>query len=172
MSLIYKALFTFLLFSFFSTVSSFTHAADNVAPDFELPSQYLSDTQSNIKLSEKQGKIVYLDFWASWCGPCKQSFPWMNEMQDKYRAQGFEVIAVNLDSNTDDANKFLLSNPAKFTVAFDSKGKTPLQYGVKGMPTSYLIGRDGKIVQQHMGFKASDREQLEQKIKLLLAEKK
>jgi len=129
------------------------------APDFELPG-----VSEKVKLSKAKGKLVYLDFWASWCGPCKQSFPWMNAMQEKYRAQGLEVIAINLDENNPDAQKFLASVPAKFTIGFDTKGATPESYGVKGMPTSYLIGRDGKVIFQHMGFNAADKDKLEQKI--------
>ena len=143
--------------------------AENInqtAPDFDLPGKL-----AVVRLSDNKGKVVYLDFWASWCGPCKQSFPWMNAMQEKYKNNGFEIIAVNLDANNEDAQKFLISTMAKFTVAFDSKGQTPIKYGVKGMPTSYLIDRDGKIVMQHMGFNASDRENLEKKIQNLLAEK-
>ena len=146
---------------------AFAQDVMRVAPDFDLPGK-----QANVKLSNSKDKLIYLDFWASWCGPCKQSFPWMNAMQEKYQSQGFEVIAVNLDSHNDDAQKFLATTPAKFTVAFDSKGQTPRLYGVKGMPTSYLIGRDGKIIMQHMGFNAVDRDTLEQKIKVLLEEKK
>ena len=137
------------------------------ASDFDLPGK-----QGNVKLSDRKGKLVYLDFWASWCGPCKQSFPWMNAMQEKYQSQGLEVIAINLDENNDDAQKFLAGTPAKFTVAFDSKGQTPTQYGVKGMPTSYLISRDGKIILQHMGFNAADRDKLELKIRESLEARK
>ena len=138
----------------------------SVGYDFDLPTKTTS-----VKLSDFKGKVVYLDFWASWCGPCKQSFPWMNAMQDKYRAQGLEIVAVNLDMNSDDANKFLASNPAKFTVAFDNKGQTPKLFGVKGMPTSYMISRDGKVVHQHMGFNDSEKDKLEQKIVELLGAK-
>ncbi|MCB5207815.1 TlpA family protein disulfide reductase [Methylovorus mays] len=133
------------------------------APDFELPS-----AAGNISLAQYKGKVVYLDFWASWCGPCKQSFPWMNSMQEKYQAQGLQIVAINLDANKDDAASFLAGTPAKFTVAFDAKGVTPRAYGVKGMPTSYLIDRDGKVIMQHMGFNAADREKLELKIQSLL----
>jgi len=137
------------------------------APDFELPG-----SQGTVKLSPTAGSVVYVDFWASWCGPCRQSFSWMNSMQEKYRAQGLQIIGVNLDAKNEDAKKFLAQIPATFTVAFDSKGLTPRAYGVKGMPTSFLIGRDGKIISRHLGFKEADRENLEKQIKAALEAKK
>ena len=137
------------------------------APDFELPG-----AQGTVRLSSTAGSVVYVDFWASWCGPCQQSFPWMNAMQEKYRSKGVKIIGVNLDGKTEDAKKFLAQNPALFTVAFDSKGETPKHYGVKGMPTSFLVGRDGKIISQHLGFKASDRDGLEKQIQTALEGKK
>lgn len=133
------------------------------APEFELPG-----AEGSVKLSNVQGKVTYLDFWASWCGPCRESFPWMNSMQTKYKQKGLQVIAINLDANNDDAQKFLSQHTAQFTVLFDSKGATPRQYGVKGMPTSFLIGKDGKVLAQHKGFNNSDRADLEQKIQAAL----
>lgn len=158
-----------LVVLFFGQIALAQDAKDQ-APDFDLPS--LDSKQANIKLSNSHGKLIYLDFWASWCGPCKQSFPWMNAMQEKYQSQGLEIIAVNLDGNSDDAKKFLASNQAKFIVALDNKGLTPRNYHVKGMPTSFLIGRDGKILMQHMGFNEADREKLERVIKSTLEDKK
>ncbi|NTU91777.1 MAG: TlpA family protein disulfide reductase [Chlorobiaceae bacterium] len=136
------------------------------APDFQL-----TGTQGSVRLADAAGSVVYVDFWASWCGPCRQSFPWMNEMQEKYRAKGLKVIAVNVDAKSEDARKFLAQNPAKFTVAFDSKGATPAQYGVKGMPSSFIIGRDGKVMSIHLGFNASEKEKLESDIKSALEAK-
>ena len=133
------------------------------AADFSLPGK-----QGQVKLSDTAGSVVYLDFWASWCGPCRQSFPWMNQMQAKYSAKGLKVVAVNLDAKTDDATKFLAQNPADFTVAFDSKGQTPKVFGVKGMPTSFLIDKNGKILSVHLGFKSADREELEKQIQAAL----
>lgn len=142
--------------------------AGTQAPDFELPSA----GEGIIKLSKAQGKVIYLDFWASWCGPCRESFPWMNAMQAKYKQKGLQVIAVNLDANDADAHKFLSQHAAQFTVLFDPKGGTPGQYGVMGMPTSFIISKEGKVLVQHMGFNKADRAELEQKIQAALGDQK
>lgn len=135
----------------------------DAAPDFHLPG-----LRDNVKLAALQGKLVYLDFWASWCGPCKQSFPWMNELQARFGAQGLQVIAVNVDTNADDARRFLADVPARFTVAFDTQGDTPRRYAIKGMPTSVLITPDGKVMHVHSGFRPEDRAALELQIQQAL----
>ncbi|MEI6691680.1 MAG: TlpA disulfide reductase family protein [Chlorobium sp.] len=147
--------------------STFALEAGNKAPDFDLPGD-----QGMVKLSKSEGSVVYVDFWASWCGPCRQSFSWMNDTQEKYRSQGLKIIGINLDAKNEDAKKFLTQIPAKFTIAYDSKGVIPKNYGVKGMPTSFLIGRDGKIIFQHLGFKDADRESLDKQIKAALEARK
>jgi len=134
------------------------------APALELPG-----LQGNVSLAAAKGKVVYVDFWASWCGPCRQSFPWMNEMQAKYGARGFQVIGVNVDAKREEADKFLAQTPAKFTLAFDSKGESPRAYAIKGMPTSVLVGADGTVLQQHSGFRDEERRVLEDAIVAALA---
>jgi thiol-disulfide isomerase/thioredoxin len=126
------------------------------APDIELPGATVAPRLAGLK-----GRVVYLDFWASWCGPCRQSFPWMNEMQEKYGAQGLQVIAVNVDASRSDADQFLNDVPARFALAFDPKGDGARRVGIKGMPTALLIGGDGKVVKVHQGFRPQDRAELE-----------
>lgn len=154
------------IFIFLCSQSSF--AASNIigreAPAFGLPTR---DGQL-LNLADYKGKVVYLDFWASWCGPCRKSFPWMNEVQAKFGALGLQIVAVNLDEKDEDAQRFLKETPAQFTIAFDPAGKVPGRYGLKGMPTSYLIGRDGKLLAEHVGFKDADRAPLEAKIQAAL----
>ena len=133
------------------------------APRFDL-----KGLDGSVKLDQYRGKYVYIDFWASWCGPCRQSFPWMNEMQAKYGAQGLQVIGINVDTKAEEAHNFLAGTPARFVVAFDPAGAAPLSYGIKGMPSSVLIGPDGKVVFEHSGFRAADRAELESKIKSTL----
>jgi cytochrome c biogenesis protein CcmG/thiol:disulfide interchange protein DsbE len=143
-----------------------TASDDNTDYNFVLPGKV-----GEVRLDDYKGKVVYLDFWASWCGPCQQSFPWMSAMQEKYQSQGFDVIAINLDVNSDDAYKFLKGNAPKFTIAFDKKGLTPRVYGVKGMPSSYIFNREGKLVYKHIGFNESDKPKLEQKLLEILRSK-
>lgn len=133
------------------------------APTFDLVG-----TPKQVRLADMKGQVVYVDFWASWCAPCKQSFPWMNEMQAKYAARGFTVIGVNVDQKREDADKFLVNTPAKFAVAYDTTGKVAEVYQPKGMPTSFLIGADGKVRAVHIGFKDSNRDELEREIQSAL----
>jgi cytochrome c biogenesis protein CcmG, thiol:disulfide interchange protein DsbE len=148
------------------SMSAMALAIGDAAPVFELPSD-----NASIKLSAYKGKVVYVDFWASWCGPCKQSFPWLNDMQSKYGAKGFQVIGINVDAKTAEAKVFLNDVPAKFTVAYDDKGVTPKQFGIKGMPSSVLLDVNGKVIAQHTGFKDADKAQLEQAIQQALSTK-
>lgn len=134
------------------------------APDIQLPG-----VTNEVRLAALQGKVVYLDFWASWCGPCRKSFPWMNEMQVRYGGRGLQVVAVNLDVRRELADKFLTEVPASFTVAFDARGDSARRYAVKGMPSSVLIGPDGTIVMRHVGFRDDERKDIESAIVAALA---
>lgn len=133
------------------------------APEFDL-----QGTGGPVKLSAMRGKVVYVDFWASWCSPCKASFPWMNEMQAKYGAQGLTIVGINVDKKRADADAFLVDTPAKFTVAYDEKGATPTAYKIKGMPSSYLVDRNGRVIATHAGFRDDERGKLEAKLRAAL----
>ncbi len=138
-----------------------------VAPGFQLPGQ-----PGEIKLANLRGKVVWVDVWASWCGPCRQSFPWLNQMQQKYGARGLKVIGVNVDQKRDDADRFLSKTPAQFDIAFDEKGVVPATYGAPTMPTSFLIGPDGRVLMVHKGFNSADTDELEGEITRALAKVK
>ena len=120
-------------------------------------------------LDKHKGEVIYLDFWASWCGPCRKSFPWMNKVEAEYKKQGFSVISVNLDANKALAAKFLNETPASFTVIYDPKGKIAKHFKIQGMPSSMLIGRDGKIKSRHTGFFTKKISLYQQEIEQLLA---
>ncbi|MBB3281624.1 TlpA disulfide reductase family protein [Mitsuaria sp. BK037] len=117
-----------------------------------------------VPLYDGKAKLTYVDFWASWCGPCRESFPWMNEMQAKYGAQGLRIVAVNLDARRDDAQAFLKEVPAKVALAFDPKGGSAQRVGVRAMPSSVVLGPDGRVLMEHAGFRAEDKAELEARI--------
>ncbi len=126
---------------------------------------------TDFDLSAYRGKVVYLDFWASWCGPCKQAFPWMQSMQDTYDRQGLKVIAVNLDMDRSDADKFLDRFRPTFEVRLDPKGKLAAFYKVHSMPSSVLIDRHGVTRFTHEGYRPVDGAAYEAQVQELLAEK-
>ncbi len=134
------------------------HAAETgqPAPAFTLPG-----LAGPVELQALRGQVVLLDFWASWCGPCRQSFPWLGELQARHGARGFKVVAVNVDRQRSSADAFLAQVPARFTVAFDASGEVPRRYAVKAMPSSVLVGADGQVLLQHAGFRDDDRASLE-----------
>jgi thiol-disulfide isomerase/thioredoxin len=135
-----------------------------VAPPFALPDR----DAKTVSLAALRGDVVYVDFWASWCGPCRKSFPWMNAMQQKYGARGFKVVAVNVDKRRADADKFLAQVPAHFTTVFDATGATPTAYEIKAMPSSVLIDTNGNVTLVEEGFRDERRDELEARIRALL----
>ena len=154
----------FILFSF--SPLSLGFAQQLPAPDFAISVDQLPD-----KLSDFKGKVVYLDFWASWCKPCRKSFPWMNKMQQKYGPQGLQIIAVNLDSDLALAKVFLDKVPADIPIIYDPQGNIASGYKLIGMPSSYLIDRAGLLRKSHKGFFTKKESLYEQEILILLNEK-
>ncbi|MDH5328226.1 MAG: TlpA family protein disulfide reductase [Gammaproteobacteria bacterium] len=124
----------------------------------------------NVSLKQFKGEVVYLDFWATWCPPCRKSFPWMDQMHQRYKDLGLKIIAVSLDGKRDVIDKFLKENPVKFLILHDPDGKVADAYKLKGMPSSYLIDRQGNIRVTHAGFRDKDKSKLESSFKELLAE--
>jgi len=126
---------------------------------------------STVDLKAFQGRVVYLDFWASWCAPCRQSFPWMQAMKDAYERQGLTVIAVNLDRRREDADKFLARFHPNFDIRFDPEGEMAGRFQVQGMPTSVIIDRHGVRRYTHIGFRPVDLAGYESELRNILAEK-
>ena len=153
-----------------STSCLIVNAADvgQPAPQFILPT--LQQDQPTA-LKHYAGKVVYLDFWASWCAPCRTSFPLLNKLHEKLKAHGLEVIAINLDEEKANAEKFLQEFPVDFTVLRDAKGEWADQFVVESMPTSFIIDNQGVIQNIHHGFASDDINELEEKITPLLAQK-
>ena len=121
-----------------------------------------------LELAQFKGQVVYLDFWASWCAPCRESFPWMNRLQNELGHDGLVVIAVNVDRERADADRFLREHPAHFRIVYDPDGLLAEKFGVRGMPTSFLIDRNGHVQSRHEGFLLRDRDALTQKIRALV----
>lgn len=158
----FKTLIT-LLFSVFISITSISisNANESISGLDQLESM----------IDKHKGDVIYLDFWASWCIPCRKSFPWMNEIQTKYATKGFTVIAVNLDVEKSLADEFLLDVPANFPVIFDPSGDSARKLKLKGMPSSFLIDRDGKFVKRHNGFFSDKKPLYETEIEELLTSK-
>jgi len=120
-------------------------------------------------LAPIEGKVIWVDFWASWCVPCRRSFPWLNAMHRKYGEQGLQIIAVNLDKERALADGFLAEVPAEFALRFDSAGNLAKEFAVQAMPSSYLLAADGKLLANHFGFRTADAPEYERAIQEALA---
>ncbi|NNF40830.1 MAG: TlpA family protein disulfide reductase [Woeseiaceae bacterium] len=125
---------------------------------------------SQLDISAYRGKVVVLDFWASWCVPCRRSFPWLNAMQQKYADDGLVIVGVNVDQAPESAAAFLADYPATFQIAYDQQGRLAKEYDVQGMPSSFVIGRDGKRKAEHLGFKVKRQDEYEAAIVAALQE--
>jgi thiol-disulfide isomerase/thioredoxin len=121
-------------------------------------------------LKDLHGKVVLVDFWASWCAPCLSSFPWMDDLQKRHGQQGLVVVAVNLDQDRALAEAFLRKTAPQFRIEFDAQGALAKQFGVRAMPTSFLIDRSGKLRITHQGFRGAQRAERERQIRQLLEE--
>ncbi len=121
-------------------------------------------------MQQFRGKVVYVDFWASWCSACAQSFPFLNTLHRELQDQGLHVLGINLDEKPDDAKSFLVKHPASFAVALDAGGRCPRDFGVQAMPSSYLVDRKGIIRHVHLGFRRGEAEKLRGLVEQLLAE--
>lgn len=161
-------LFTLLLI----ILASASHAVEEgyPVPAFDLEKLANAEGKPTIKLSDYRGKVVYIDFWASWCGPCRKSLPDLNDIRAKYADQDFEVIAINLDKDKADALKFLEKYPVDYPIAMDSSGKIAEQYELKGMPNAFLVDRKGNLKHFHAGYKKKDKEKIDAMVASLLKE--
>jgi thiol-disulfide isomerase/thioredoxin len=150
-------------------LSPLSLAAKNVsgpAPDFTLK----ATTDSNLRLSEQRGQVVLINFWASWCGPCRQEMPLLEEMQKKYSKLGFTVLGVNVDKDINKADKILKDIPVSFPVLYDNEGVVSKLFDVSAMPTTVIVDRDGNMRYLHMGFKPGYEDLYVQNIKTLIRE--
>ena len=135
-----------------------------------LPAQFAfaGDAATSFTLAEHRGKVVLLDFWASWCAPCRRSFPWMEQMHDKYGEDGLVIVAVNMDAEIRNASEFLEEFSPPFVIAYDPSGTLARKFDVTAMPSSYLFDRDGNLVARHLGFKVKNQSEYEASLKEVL----
>jgi len=127
-----------------------------------------ADQVTSESLNAYRGKVVFVDFWASWCGPCLRSFPWLSRMQDKYADQGLVVLGVNLDRNRADADAFIQKLKPGFTILYDDSATLAHQFDVQTMPSSFILDPNGEIVMAHRGFTTKMAPELENKLMIIL----
>ena len=136
------------------------------APNFTLK----SNTGKNIKLSELRGQVVLLNFWASWCGPCRQEMPLLEKLQQRYSALGFTVLGVNVEEDSSKAKSLLKDIPVSFPILFDTQNTVSKQYNVSAMPSTVMIDRNGNMRYLHKGYKPGDEAQYKKWVKQLVKE--
>lgn len=136
------------------------------APDFALK----SDSGENLRLSELRGEVVLINFWASWCGPCRQEMPILSELHDQYQDMGFTVLGVNVEENSADARRLLQDMPVSFPVLFDNDSKVSKQYDVVAMPSTVLVDRDGNVRYLHRGYNPGEEAIYVEKVRDLIRE--
>jgi len=141
-------------------------AVKGPAPNFTLKSM----NGKNLKLSEMTGNVVLINFWASWCGPCREEMPLLNALHKKYAPLGFTVWGVNVEEQLDGARGFLGNVPVDFPILLDNENKVSKQYKVVAMPTTVVVDRDGNMRYLHEGYKPGDEKKYRKMVKKLVRE--
>lgn len=132
--------------------------------DFTLPEH----GGAELSLASLKGQVVLVDMWATWCAPCKDSFPFYSELQTKYADKGFKLLAVSVDEEDAEVSEFLEANPVTFTVLRDPEGTVPAKLNIDTMPTAFLVDKEGKLTYMHAGFVPEDQAEIEAKVKAAL----
>lgn len=148
------------------SLNTFASPIKGKATDFTLPSK----SGENIQLSDLRGKVVMINFWATWCGPCRQEMPELDKLYQRYSSAGFEILGVNVESELDEPKVFLKKNPVSFPVLFDTESDVSEAYNVQAMPTTVLIDRDGNLRQLYKGYKPGYEDKYRTDIRALIRE--
>lgn len=143
-----------------------TKKLSGAAPDFTLKSR----AGKNLRLKELRGQVVMLNFWASWCGPCRQEMPLLDQLYQRYSRAGFTILGVNLDASPADANRYLKKTDVSFPILYDTESSVGETFHVSAMPTTILIDRNGNLRYQHKSYKSGDEEKYRQYIRELIRE--
>lgn len=138
-------------------------AADATPLELDLPA-----SDGLPALGGGNARATYIDFWASWCPPCRLSFPWMNDMHHRYSAQGLRIVAIGLDRREADAQRFLQQARPRFAIALDPQADSARRLDVQAMPSSYLFSAERRLVFSHRGFRLEDRDALEHRLQAAL----
>ena len=141
-------------------------AAPQAAPDFSLPAR----DGSEVRLSSLKGQVVMINFWASWCGPCRQEMPLLEQLQAKYEPLGFTLLGVNVEPDSAAATAWLKAVPVSFPILFDTRNAVAERFGVQGMPSSVFVDREGRVRHVHRGYQPGDEAQYADVIRSLVKE--
>ncbi len=146
--------------------SSLAEQGEKMAPDFVLK----SDEGRNVRLSELRGDVVMINFWASWCGPCRQEMPKLDELHEKYKDMGFTVLGINVEQDNSKAKEMLEKSPVNFPILYDTLSEVTEKYNVDSMPMTLLLDADGKVRFLHKGYKPGYEDRYQAEMKTLFKE--
>jgi thiol-disulfide isomerase/thioredoxin len=155
-----------LLVAAFLAAPALAVAPSGPAPRFQL----LSMAGKQVNLDQFKGQVVMLNFWASWCGPCRQEMPILEKLHTKYKPMGFTMIGVNVEPDSSEAAKWLKSTPVTFPILFDTKSEVSKLYSVASMPSTVIIDRKGNLRWLHRGYKPGDENEYLNQIRALVRE--
>lgn len=141
-------------------------AQAETAPDFTLKTQ----SGENLRLEEQRGKVVMINFWASWCAPCREEMPLLEEIYDRYKDTGFTLFGINVEQNPEAAHKFLEDVGVSFPILFDTESQVSRDYHVNAMPTTVMVDRDGEVRYVNRGFRPGDEEKYRNQVRELIRE--
>jgi peroxiredoxin len=151
---------------FLASMAATADIGEGAAPDFTLKSA----SGENLRLSELRGEVVMINFWASWCAPCRQEMPLLDELYNQYSPMGFTILGVNVEEDSTKARQMLEESPVTFPVVFDSKSAVSKLYNVVAMPSTVLVDRDGKVRYLHRGYKPGYEDAYQQQVRALIRE--
>jgi peroxiredoxin len=150
----------------FLAAAAHADISQGIAPDFTLKSH----SGANLRLSELRGEVVMINFWASWCGPCRQEMPLLEELYAEYQPLGFTILGVNVEEDSSKAKALLSEIPVSFPVLFDTQSQVSRLYDVVAMPSTVLVDRDGNVRYLHHGYKPGYEQAYQEQVRALIRE--